>query len=96
LAAPFFYAVAGTRVPPRTYAQYREIAEAIQADLPDGQISSFAGLTLSSPLCKNILIFRRPKSVYNPSPSCPTEGRAHVTNAGRDAVDADGAFDERR
>src|SRR6266478_9026182 len=28
-------------------------------------------------------------------PSCPTEGRAHVTIAGRDAVDAGSARDER-
>src|SRR4051812_23519249 len=28
------------------------------------------------------------------APSCPTEGRAHVTNAERDAVDANGAADE--
>jgi hypothetical protein len=55
-------------------------------DLPDGQISK----NLSSPLCKNILIFRNPKSLLYVPPSRPTEGRhAIVTAAGRDAVDAD-------
>jgi hypothetical protein len=45
---------------------------------------------LSSPLCKNILVFRKPKSLLYPSLSRPTEGRhAIVTAAGRDAVDAD-------
>ena len=38
-----------------------------------------------------------PKSNLYPSPSRPTEGRlAIVTDAGRDAVDADSAFDEWR
>ena len=46
--------------------------------------------TCPAPLCKNILIFRNPKSVVYPLPSRPTEGRfAIVTDAGRDAVDAD-------
>jgi hypothetical protein len=50
---------------------------------------------LSSPLCENIPLRRTPKSTLYPSPSRPTEGRlAIVTNAGRDAVDADGAKDE--
>jgi hypothetical protein len=45
---------------------------------------------LSSPLCKNILLRRTPKSNLYRSPSRPTEGRlAIVTDAGRDAVDAD-------
>src|ERR1700688_2238316 len=44
---------------------------------------------LSSPVCKNILIFRRAKSAYT------TEGRLEiVTNAGQDAVDACSAEDE--
>jgi hypothetical protein len=43
---------------------------------------------LSIPLCKNILVFARPKSLLYPLPSRPTEGRlAIVTDAGRDAVD---------
>jgi hypothetical protein len=37
--------------------------------LPDGQITQ----SLSSPFCKNILIFRRPKSGLYLSPSCPTQ-----------------------
>jgi hypothetical protein len=66
-------------------------------DLPDGQISDSPVTCVSSPLCKNILVFRRPKSLLYLSLSRPTEGRlAIVTDAGRDAVDADGAFDERR
>jgi hypothetical protein len=37
---------------------------------------------------KNILVFRRPKSVVYLSPSRPDRGAlAIVTNAGRDAVD---------
>jgi hypothetical protein len=52
---------------------------------PAGQISKF----LSSPFCKNILVFRIPESVLEPRLSRPTERRlAIVTNAGRDAVDA--------
>jgi hypothetical protein len=50
---------------------------------------------LSSPLRKNIPLPAFPKSSLEPPPSCSTEGRlAIVTNAGRDALDADGAFDE--
>src|SRR6478672_8958824 len=40
--------------------------------LPDGQISKI----LSSPLCKNIFVFVRPKSVHLFAPSRPTEGRS--------------------
>jgi hypothetical protein len=47
---------------------------------PDGQISNF----LSSPVCKNILIFRRPKSVYTTAvPAHPKGAFAIVTDAGR-------------
>jgi hypothetical protein len=54
--------------------------------LPDGQISKF----LSSPFRKNILIFRRPNQLYILCRPVPLEGRfAIVTDAGRDAVDAD-------
>src|SRR6202022_4718897 len=64
-------------------------------DLPDGQISDSAIICLSSPLCKNILIFRRPKSLLYFPPSRSPEGRfAIVTNVGRDAVDAGDAKDE--
>ena len=56
------------------------------SDLPDGLICE----NLSSPSCKNILIFRRPKSVvYLAAVPFHSEGRlAIVTDAGRDAVDA--------
>ena len=50
---------------------------------------------LSSPFTKNILIFRRSKSVYNPRRPAPLgEPLAIVTDVGRDAVDAEGATDE--
>jgi hypothetical protein len=40
-------------------------------------------------MCKNILIFRRPKSGVELPPSTPLEGRiAIVTDAGLDAMDA--------
>ena len=54
-----------------------------------------SAISLSSPLKKNILVFARPKSpAYNSRP-VPPEGRlAIVTDAGRDAVDADSAKDE--
>jgi hypothetical protein len=46
--------------------------------------------SVSSPICKNILLRRTPKSNLYPLPSRPTEGRhAIVTAAGRDAMDAD-------
>jgi endogenous inhibitor of DNA gyrase (YacG/DUF329 family) len=45
---------------------------------------------LSSPFCKNILLNMSGKSEALIPPSRPTEGRlAIVTDAGRDAVDAD-------
>jgi hypothetical protein len=48
------------------------------------------------PFAKTFL-FRRNQIKIIISSSRPTEGRlAIVTDAGRDAVDADGAFDERR
>src|SRR5450756_978239 len=51
---------------------------------------------LSSPPCKNILIFRSGKSVYSLVPSCSARGAlAIVTDVGRDAVDAERATDER-
>jgi hypothetical protein len=58
---------------------------------PDGQISK----NLSSPFCKNILIFRSRKSLYIRSRPVPLEGRLEiVTDAGQDAVDANSAKDE--
>jgi hypothetical protein len=50
---------------------------------------------VSSSFCKNISVFPKCKSSYMICHPVPEEGRfAIVTNAGRDAVDADGAFDE--
>ena len=48
-------------------------------------------------LCKNISVPRPTQITSKAAPSRPTEGRfAIVTNAGRDAMDADGAADEQR
>jgi hypothetical protein len=63
---------------------------------PTGKSPGCSRRGLSSPIRKNILIFRRPKSPLYPPPSRPTRGAlAIVTDAGRDAVDASGASDER-
>src|ERR1700687_294206 len=52
--------------------------------LPDRPVICPTGkspISLSSPLCKNFLLRRRPKSDLDPTPSRPTEGRfAIVTN----------------
>jgi hypothetical protein len=59
-------------------------------DCPTGKSVRLSTFFLSSPFCKNILIFRRRKSVYIRGHPVPLEGRlAIVTDAGRDAVDAD-------
>jgi hypothetical protein len=53
---------------------------------PVGQITE----TLSSPRCKNISLSRLVETSLETAPSRPKEGRfAIVTDAGRDAVDAD-------
>jgi hypothetical protein len=62
--------------------------------LPDGQISRRLRIWLSSPISKNIPLVPSGKSILELPPSYPTEGRAHVTNAGWDAVDATARFDE--
>src|SRR5450759_5413057 len=64
---------------------------------PKRRIVEQAQCDLACPvLCSKRFRFpRRANHLYKLAPSCPTEGRAHVTNAGRDAVDAAGAFDER-
>jgi len=50
---------------------------------------------LTSPIGKNILVFRKSKSVLYPRHPVPHGGALrNVTNAERDAVDADGAMDE--
>ena len=71
--------------------------EPIRASMGDGVIcpTGFRRRGLSSLSCKNILLFRIPKSVIHFRRLVPLEGRfAIVTSAGRDAVDADGASDE--
>jgi hypothetical protein len=57
--------------------------------LPDGQISPSAKF-LSSPFRKNISVFPKPKSSYMIRRPASLEGRfAIVTDARRDAVDAE-------
>jgi len=59
-------------------------------DCPTGKSRGDTGIRLSSPLRKNISVFPNPKSKLYDSPSRLTEGRfAIVTDARRDAVDAD-------
>jgi hypothetical protein len=64
---------------------------------PSGRISALP-IFLSSPFRKNILIFRNRKSVYIPAIPPRTKGafRDRHGRGRRDAVDAGGAFDERR
>jgi hypothetical protein len=66
--------------------------------VPDGLFDCLTGKTLnflSSPLRKNISVLVPPKSLHIPHRLVPLEGRiAIVTDAGRDAVDVGGAFDE--
>ena len=63
--------------------------------LPDGQINSSADFVSVQPLLQKYFCFSEMKIKLYDSPSRPTEGRiAIVTDAGRDAVDANGAFDE--
>jgi hypothetical protein len=73
-------------------ARNRQMTGASRAGkAPDGQITE----NLSSPFRKNILIFRNPESVLYPHRPVPHRGALrNVTNAERDAVDADGAPDE--
>jgi hypothetical protein len=50
---------------------------------------------VSSPFGKNISVFPKFKSGYMTGHPVPLRGALrNVINAGRDAVDADGAFDE--
>jgi hypothetical protein len=65
--------------------------------LPDGQITSARAFCLVQPQSKKYFCFSEIKSVVHSSPSCPGRGALrNVTNVGRDAVDAGGAFDEWR
>ena len=62
----------------------------VSADLPVGQFFPAHRSDLSSPFCKKIWLRRGPKSNLQLAPSLPMQGRiAIVTDAGRDAVDAD-------
>jgi hypothetical protein len=66
----------------------------MSGDCLTGKSVGLPDLRLSSPFRKNISVFPKCKSSYMSSRPVPLEGRAHVTNAGRDAVDAGGASDE--
>jgi hypothetical protein len=73
-------------LPPKRFADKANRAAIHLLILPDGQISKF----VSSPLCKNISVFPKCESGYMICRPVPLEGRfAIVTDAGRDAVDAD-------
>src|ERR1700726_2975706 len=63
-------------------------------DLPDGQISSYADFVFVQPRLQKYFCFSEMQIKLYDSPSCLTEGRAHVTNAEQDAVDAGSAKDE--
>jgi hypothetical protein len=68
-----------------------------QRDCLTGKSDLTPSIPLSSPLCKNISVFPKCKSGYMIRHPVPLEGRlAIVTDAGRDAVDADALTDERR
>jgi hypothetical protein len=74
------------------YFRYLRMAPLI---CPTGKSMRPAWTRLSSPVRKNILIFRNTKSFVYLRHPVPLEGRiAIVTDAGGDAVDADGASDE--
>jgi hypothetical protein len=44
----------------------------------EGKSLALSGLTLSSPICKNISVFPKPKSGVKHQPSRPTEGRIMI------------------
>jgi hypothetical protein len=50
---------------------------------------------MSSPLCKNILIFRNPNHCYISRRPVPQGALRNVINAGRDAVDAEARLTKR-
>ena len=71
------------------------IAQPIHNFCPTGKSLELPNCGVSRPLRKNILIFRNGKSVYMFAIPSHSEGRcANVTDAGRAAVDAEGALDE--
>jgi len=58
-------------------------------DYPTGKSPRWPVTCLSSPFCKNILLFRNRKSVHIYHCLVPLEGRIRIVrDAGRDAVDA--------
>jgi hypothetical protein len=64
---------------------------------PTGKSVRLLVVALSSPSVKNIPLVPSGKSNLQLAPSRPTEGRlAIVTDAGRDAVDAEALLDEQR
>src|SRR6476646_2006140 len=63
-------------------------------DVPDGQIS-WVPKILSSKEFQKFRLPTDPNHFYIPHCPVPLRGVAHVTNAGRDAVDAVGACNER-
>ncbi len=66
------------------------------SDLPDGSNFRISENAVQ-PLSQKYSDFQKTQISLYPWPSRPTEGRlAIVTDAGRDAVDADGADNERR
>jgi hypothetical protein len=81
--------------PPSGLARGGEFVEAIQSDLPDGQITARPNSRRVQPLSQKYSVFPKPQISLYPRHPVPTEGRfANVTDAGRDAVDADSACDE--
>ena len=63
---------------------------------PSGKSVQSDKLPCPAPFAKIFRFPRRANHLYKLAPSRPdTRGVAHVINAGRDAVDADGAKDER-
>jgi|1185.fasta_scaffold1658495_1 hypothetical protein len=76
--------MAGTKPGHDRDARTAEFLHADQCDLP-----------CPVPFVKTFPFSPHPNQNYNPRRLVPPKGRlAIVTNAGRDAMDADGAFDE--
>jgi hypothetical protein len=73
----------------------RESRAAVGPNLPDGQITSRFSKPLVQPLLQKYFCFSEMKIRLYDAPSRPERGALrNVINAGRNAVDADGAFDE--
>jgi hypothetical protein len=73
-----------------------ENALAMPTDLPDGRPHLPIRMFCPAPFAKIFLFIRIPNQVYIFRRPAPLRGaRAIVTNAGRDAMDADGADDRR-